>query len=274
MKDNILSLSIVDKIIGAAPYMCEGDFSDRIRYAKELGYGGVELNIANPANLDLPAIRAAVKETGVRIVAFGTGRAYVNEGVSLTDPDADCRAAADARLRTFLDIAGEFGSLVILGCIRGNIRTKDEEPEVLKRLGDAMNNLEQYASDRETAMILEPINRYENNFLCNVEDTSKFIHDAGLVRTKILMDTFHMNIEEPNLVRSIETYGDDVAYVHIADSNRKFPGLGHTDFSAVLSALAKKNYTGPLCAECHANGNLDEGCRAWISSVNDLLKNI
>lgn len=272
MKNNVLSLSVVDKIIGAAPYMCEGDLAERIRYAKSLGYSGVELNIANPANLDLPAIRAAVKETGVRIVAFGTGRAYVNEGVSLTDPDPACRAAAASRLRTFLDIAGEFGSLVILGCIRGNLRCKEDEPETLKMLGEAMKELEEYASDREVAMILEPINRYENNFLCNVADTAAFIHNTGLVRTKILMDTFHMNIEDPDFVQAIETYGDDVAYVHIADSNRKYPGCGHTDFKSIFAALARKNFQGPICAECHANGDLDEGCRAWIKNVQALME--
>ena len=98
MKQNILALSVVDRIIGGAPYMCQGDFADRIRYAKKLGYTGIELNIADPAKLNLPEIREAIAQTGIQITAFGTGRAYVNEGVSLTDPDPDCRAAAMSRL--------------------------------------------------------------------------------------------------------------------------------------------------------------------------------
>ena len=162
--------------------------------------------------------------------------------------------------------------MVILGCIRGNIRSPEDEPRVLEQLASAMRELEQYADDREVAMVFEPINRYENNFLCSVADTAAFIRGAGLRRTKILMDTFHMNIEDPSLTGAIEQYGSDVAYVHIADSNRKYPGCGHTDFASILDAFAKQQYSGAFCAECHANGNLDAGCAAWLVQMEALLK--
>ena len=270
MGDNILALSVVDKIIGTAPYMCEGSFPERIAYARQLGYGGVELNISDPGRLDIPALKRAVGND-MQITAFGTGRAYVNDGVSLTDPNSEVRRAAAARLYEFLDIAGEFQSMVIIGCIRGNIRTAGDGPRVLQMLGEVMGGIDSYARRRGVTVVFEPINRYENNFLCTVEDVADFIHKHNLTNTKILMDTFHMNIEEEDLVQSIETYGDDVAYVHIADSNRKYPGCGHTDFPAIFSALARKKYQGPFCAECHAKGDREAGCRAWLSAVRELI---
>ena len=271
MKNNILSISIVDKIIGMAPYMCEGDFADRIRYAHDLGFTGVEINIADPAKLDLSIIRAALEETGMKIVAFGTGRAYVNDKVSLTDPDPDCRANAMKRLRQFIDFASEFGSFVILGCIRGNVGPGQTLTEVESVLGEAMRELESYAIPKGVTMIFEPINRYENNFLCNVADTSEFIHRENLKGTKILMDTFHMNIEDPDLKETILKYGKDVAYVHIADSNRFEPGLGHTDFRTIFNTLNDIGFEGPFDAECRTPGDFTQGCKNWIASVKEYL---
>jgi sugar phosphate isomerase/epimerase len=271
MKSNLTALSVVDKIIGRAPYMCEGDFADRIRYAKRMGFDGVEINIADPGDLNLCSIRTALDETGIRIVAFGTGRAYVNDGVSLTDSDASCRDEAINRMHTFLDLAREFNSLVILGCIRGNIKRPKENQKVLDLLADSMFALEEYANDRETAMILEPINRYENNFLCNVKETSVFIHSNGLKRTKILADTFHMNIEEPDFAETIRNYGSDIAYVHIADSNRYYPGCGHTDFDTIFRTFGEIGYKGPFCAECNAPADFDTGCREWHAYVQKMI---
>lgn len=271
MHNHCLALSIVDKIVGNAPYMCQGDFPDRIRYAAALGYSGVELNIADPEQMVIPAIDQALHQTGMRITAFGTGRAYVNDGLSLTDAEPACREAAMRRLRSFLDLAGRFDALVIIGCIRGNLRSPQDSRRSLEMLAEALMQLENAASDRKTALVLEPINRYENNFLCNVGDTANFIRDSGLKRTQILADTFHMNIEDPPAADVFRKYADSIAYVHIADSNRFPPGCGHTDFSAIFEALAKKNYTGSFCAECRAEGDMDEGCALWLNRVQALL---
>lgn len=271
MPHNTLALSVVDAIIGMAPYMCQGDFAQRIRFAGALGYEGVELNISDPARLDIPAIRQAMAETGVKITALGTGRVYVNEHISLTDRDAAVRHQAFSRLVTFSRIAEELDAKVIIGCIRGNIASPEDAPRVLDSLAQGLASLEQAAPGSGVRFVMEPINRYENNFLCSAAETADFIRSAGLTRTKLLLDTFHMNIEDPDLVETIHTYGRDTAYVHIADSNRKYPGLGHTDIAALLKAFRDVGYSGSYCAECHANGDLDAGCAAWLATMRRML---
>lgn len=271
MPHNILALSVVDRIIGGAPYMCQGDFADRIRYAGALGYEGVELNISDPDRLDLPSIRRAVEETGVVITALGTGRVYVNEHISLTDRDEAVRAQAFSRLMTFSRIAASFNAKVIIGCIRGNITAPEDTGRVMDTLAHALRELESSAPGDGPLFVMEPINRYENNFLCNTADTAAFLRDAGLKRTGLLMDTFHMNIEDGDLAETIRTYGPSAGYVHIADSNRKYPGLGHTDFPALLRVFREIGYDGPYCAECHADGDLDAGCAAWLAEMKRML---
>ena len=90
----ITSMTMVDQIIGSAPFVYEGDFAQGVAKARELGYDGVELHIADPADVDLPALEQALAENSMRLTAIGTGRAYVNHGLSITDPDEAHRRAA------------------------------------------------------------------------------------------------------------------------------------------------------------------------------------
>ena len=71
---------MVDQIIGSAPFVYEGDFAQGVAKARELGYDGVELHIADPADVDLPTLEQALAENSMRLTAIGTGRAYVNHG--------------------------------------------------------------------------------------------------------------------------------------------------------------------------------------------------
>ena len=97
----ITSMTMVDQIIGSAPFVYEGDFAQGVAKARELGYDGVELHIADPADVDLPALEQALAENSMRLTAIGTGRAYVNHGLSITDPD-------EARRRGGCAAAGSF----------------------------------------------------------------------------------------------------------------------------------------------------------------------
>ena len=268
----LLSMTVVDRRIGSAPFVCEGSPVQGIARAAELGYDGVELHFTNPAQADAAGIAAALKKTGLRLTALGTGRAYVNEGLSITDPDESRRSAAISRLREFIDLAGQFSAKVIIGCMRGNIASDAELPAALERLRGSMTELDRYAGERCVEIVFEPINRYENNFLCSMEEISRFIRESGLRHTGLLMDTFHMNIEEADLSRSIHMCAPEIQYVHLADSNRRYPGAGHSDLRGVIHALKQIGYEGTISAEILPWPTGDEAAARWLASTRSLLK--
>jgi len=265
------SLTIVDQLIGSAPFLCEGDFTEGIRYAASLGYDGVELHYTNPADADVPALKEALKENGLAVTAFGTGRAYVNEGFSLIDPDDTRREAAVERLEQFVVLAGQFGAKVIVGCMRGNLSAPEELPDALGRLASSMKYLDGVAAAQGVDIVFEPINRYENNFLCTMAEISDFIRKYGLTNTGILIDTFHMNIEEADMEDSIRSCAPEIRYVHIADSNRRYPGQGHTDFPMILRTLKEIGYEGTLSAECLPWPDGRRAAEGWILAVRGIL---
>jgi len=70
----------------------------------------------------------------------------------------------------------------------------------------------------------------------------------------ILLDTYHINIEEDDLAGAIRTAGDRLFLFHVVDSNRRAIGRGHIPFSDVLRELAQTDYSGPIVVECTAPG--------------------
>lgn len=236
------------------------------RLAK-LGYDGVELAVREPSRLDVAAIKKMLDRYKLQVPAIGTGQAYVEEHLSFTDPDAAVREQAMARIKTHIDLAVELGTpnvtpalargasagvttpLVIIGLIRGTVQ-KNVAPEQARAwLLDAMKELAQIAREKNVRLAIEPINRYETNLLNNVVDALSLIDEIGAPNAGVLFDTFHANIEEPRIEIGLMVCRSRLFHVHIADSNRWYPGAGHTDFGRAVSTLRGMKYTGWVSAE-------------------------
>ena len=91
---------------------------------------------------------------------------------------------------------------------------------------------------------LEPLNRYETDLVHTVAEGLELVERVGADNFGLLLDTFHMNIEEPVIEDSIRACGDRIFHFHVADSNRWYPGAGHLDFEAILETLAGHRVTG------------------------------
>lgn len=267
-----LSMTMVTQIIGSAPFLYEGDFSRGIELAREYGYDCVEIHVADPDELNISGLIPVLSHNNIAVSALGTGRAYVNDGLSLIDDREDIRQKALSRLLKFIDSAGVLNSLVIVGCIRGNIPDKSLYDKYLERLGNAMKYADEYASEKGVTIAIEPINRYENNYLCSTYEISDFIKQFDLKNVKILVDTFHMNIEEKNILKTFEDNISNIAYIHFADSNRWFPGNGHIDFISILKILKDLGYKGDISAECLPLPGKEAGAKGWISAMKKMLE--
>lgn len=264
-----LCLTIVRLRGPGAPFLFEGSPAQGIEAAIRFGYDGIEAHVRAPEELELPRLKAAMRGSSIRVAALGTGRAYVDDGLSLIDPAT--RGAALARLKGFLDVAGELGAKVIVGCLRGNIPGPSEREQSLLLLGEAMRAADAYAAQTGATLLLEPINRYENNYLCRILDAAEFIRNNALGSTGILADAFHMNIEEQNPLEALKNHLPLIAYFHAADSNRLYPGGGHTDFKSLLAALKEGGFSGEISAECLPLPDGETAASRWLSSMKGYL---
>ncbi len=267
-----LCLTMVTQIIGSAPFLYEGSFPEGIALARQYGYDCVEIHVADPDELNISELKAALLENKISVSALGTGRAYVNDGLSLIDDRENIRRGALERLLKFIDFAEILNCVVIVGCIRGNIPDRGLYGKYEERLGNVLKIADEYASGKGVTIVIEPINRYENNYLCNTYEISDFIKKYNFSNVKILVDTFHMNIEEKDFCKTIKDNISNIAYVHFADSNRWFPNNGHIDFLSILRTLKESGYKGDISAECLPLPTKEDASRGWISALKDMLE--
>ncbi len=229
-----------------------------------LGYQGVELAIRDPRLVDLDGLASLADRYELRVPAIGTGQAWGEEGLSFTDPDPAVRQAAIERIQSHIPVAARFGAVIIIGLIRGLVRPGIETSQAMSWLIEALQACSQAASPAGVRLALEPINRYETTLINSAAQGLDLIEAVGADNFGLLLDTFHMNIEEPSIEASIQTCGSRIFHFHVADSNRWYPGAGHLDFHSILNRLYATNYTGFVSGEFLPKPDADTAAREAI----------
>ncbi|MCL5075697.1 MAG: sugar phosphate isomerase/epimerase [Chloroflexi bacterium] len=233
-----------------APLVFAGHLVEGVRKIAQLGYDGLELSLCRSTDIDIAQLSALLRDYNLRVSAIGTGRAYLEDGLSFVDPEQSVREKAVGRMKEQIKLASCLGAQVLLGLIRGRLR---EDASLRKRQrGWARRGIQEcasFAADLGVTLALEPINRYETNFINTVAESLAFLKEIDRKGIALLMDTFHMNIEEVSFREAILTAGERISYVHFADSNRWAPGCGHLDFTEVARALSEIGYSGFVSAE-------------------------
>ncbi len=244
-----LSLVISTSDAGFDALAFKGDLESGIEMAKDIGYDGVEIAIRDPKVVNVAEIKKIAAERGLTIPAVGTGQAFLVEKLSLTSKDEELRKGAVKRLKEHVDFASELGAMVIIGLIRGFIGDRDRE-EAISDFVNGVREVAEYAKEKGVSLVIEPLNRYESDFLNTAEETLEILDEIGYENVGVLLDTFHMNIEEPRIEESIVMSKDRLFHFHVADSNRWAPGYGHLDFRGIINTLDKIDYSGFISVEC------------------------
>lgn len=234
-----------------AATLLRGELFDAIGRTADMGFDGIELqyNLSDKNKPDFHAIRKAVDERGIEVVAWGTGSLYVQNGLSLIDEDPDVVDETLRRLEMYVDGAVIAGGTVIIGCVRGNIDDATRFELLESRFAENLRRFLAVAKSKGVPVVVEAINRYENNYLPTAGDCVQFIKKYELDHLNILLDTFHMNIEEKDISTAIRTAGPLLGHFHAVDSNRNVPGSGMIDYQRMMTTLFEIGYDGWLSIE-------------------------
>jgi sugar phosphate isomerase/epimerase len=227
----------------------KGDLETNLAHIARLGYDGVELAIRDPKLVDLENLTRLAQKYNLVVPAIGTGQAWGEEGLSFTDPDPEIRRAAIERIKSHVPVAARFRAVVIVGLVRGIVKPGVDHAQAMNWLIEALWECSDAARPHGLRLALEPINRYETTLVNTAAQGLDLIERVGADNFGLLLDTFHMNIEEPCIEDSIMHAGDRIFHFHVADSNRWYPGAGHLDFRSILSALFAAGYTGFVSGE-------------------------
>jgi sugar phosphate isomerase/epimerase len=227
----------------------KGDLPENLAKIAKWGYDGVELAIRDPKLVDADELIRIVSACGLEVPAIGTGQAWGEEGLSFTDPDPVIRRAAIARAQSHIPFAVKSGAVIIIGLLRGITRKGISQEQAMEWLVSALRECCTAALPFGVRFALEPINRYETTLVNNAEQGMELLDRVGAANMGLLLDTFHMNIEDAVIEDSIRMCGDRIFHFHVADSNRWHPGAGHLDFRSILETLFATGYQGYVSGE-------------------------
>jgi sugar phosphate isomerase/epimerase len=154
-----------------------------------------------------------------------------------------------------LDFAAAIGKpLVSCHGFVGRVRAISSQAEEYNLFAAAVRQLAERASQMGLKLVMEVLNRYEAHLVNTAAEAKDFVSDVGAENVGILLDAYHMNIEEADPAEAIRQAGNRLWLYHAADSNRQGIGRGHTDFPGQIAALADTDYQGPIILECTAPG--------------------
>ncbi|MCU0485970.1 MAG: sugar phosphate isomerase/epimerase [Anaerolineales bacterium] len=227
----------------------KGDLERNLEQIASLGYDGVELAIRDPKLVEVSPLQRLLQQCRLEVPAIGTGQAWGEEGLSFTDSDPQIRRAAVERIQSHIPLASRLGAVIIIGLIRGTVQPGVTASQAMDWLVEALQTCCEAALPCGVRYALEPINRYETRLINSAAEGMALIERVGAPDLGLLLDTFHMNIEEPHIEDSIRCCKGHIFHFHVADSNRWHPGAGHLDFGSICSTLAAQAYPGWISGE-------------------------
>lgn len=248
----------------------KGDFEQNVAKISSYGYDGVEPAIRDPGLVDHDRLIATVSNHGMAIPAIGTGQAWGEEHLSFTDPHPKIRQQAVDRIASHVPLAKKAGAVIIIGLVRGVIPDGVCEFRAREWMFSSFKTCVEIAANEGVRIAFEPLNRYETPLLNTAQEGLELIDRLGANNLGLLLDTFHMNIEEPSIEESIKICGDRIFHFHVADSNRWYPGAGHLDFRTILDTLYSTGYSGFVSGEFMPVPDADVATKKAFYSLREL----
>ncbi len=244
------SISLSLRETSFAPVLFAGRLEEGLDAVAQAGFRHVELSLRDAQDIQSEQLIELLKQHCLSLSAIATGQSCLHDQLCLSSPDESLSNGAVERLKAFIELAQSTNSAVIIGGIRGQlVGTEQEMRAQRQRAIMQMKACARFAYDKGISLLLEPINRYETNFINTTNEALTILEEINAPNFKLLLDTFHMNIEEPDIPTAIRIAGDHLGYIHFADSNRHAPGSGHIDFKGVLQALDEIGYQGTISTE-------------------------
>ncbi|HZJ14837.1 MAG TPA: sugar phosphate isomerase/epimerase family protein [Chthoniobacteraceae bacterium] len=217
---------------------------------KKWGFETVEIPVEALEHIDPAKVKAAADKAGLKI---GSVCACMGPGRDLRGSATEQQTAA-ACMRGLIDQAARLGCPSVIGPIYSVVGLADahDDAEKKQQFNLVVKNLKPLAKQAErkgVQLCIEPLNRFETDFLNTCEQGLKLIKAVGSKAVKLHLDTFHMNIEEKNQAAAILKAGKHLAHFHACGSDRGTPGGDHIDWKPIVAALKKIKYKGDVVIE-------------------------
>lgn len=217
---------------------------------KKWGFETVEIPVEDPSHFDPEFVRRELDKNGL---ACGTL-------CGCFGPDRDLRGTPEAQqnsmdyMKKVIDMMEPLGSHALIGPVYSAVGRAGAVPpaEYKQQWKTVVKNLKavcKYAEKKGKQICMEPLNRFETDFINTCDQALKMVKDVGSPALRLHLDTFHMNIEEKNQAAAIKKAGKLLGHFHACGSDRGTPGGDHIDWPGIAKALEQIKYDGDVVIE-------------------------
>lgn len=229
------------------------DYIPYIHKVKQLGFDILEINTTRLLKMcddEIKIFNDTASEAGIDISAvFG-----MPDNMDVGSPNASIRNDAIEYQKNLIKICAKAGIPSISGILYSGWLAKLENHHISKaqcwkNSTTAMKEIASFAEDHNINLNLEVVNRFENYLLNCCSEALEYISDVDRPNLFILLDTFHMNIEEDSLTEAIKLAGDKLGHFHVGENNRRPPGVGFLPWQEIFQALKDIHYQKAIVME-------------------------
>jgi D-psicose/D-tagatose/L-ribulose 3-epimerase len=179
--------------------------------------------------------------------------AAMGAGRDLRGSKSDQEAAMEY-MKRLLDVMAEVGTPVLAGPLysavgRAEPTEKNEYTKQWNMVVAHLKDLSAYAGDRNIKLAIEPLNRYETDFINTSKQVMELVNDIDHEAAGVLLDSYHMNIEEKDSANAIRGAGKKLFHFHACGCDRGTPGNDHIDWTSIVSALKETGYDRSVVIE-------------------------
>ena len=250
--------------------------ADHIKYIKkasEIGFDILEFQaqpLLEMSNARMDEIKAAADYYNVELTySLGLDKKY-----DISSCDMSTRSRGIKYLKNIMECVHYMDGKIISGVSYAGWGVPDgefEREELLENSINSMKELVKTAEDYGITYAVEAVNRFEGVVLNTAEQAVDYVKCVDSPNMGVLLDTYHMNIEEKNIGAAIKCAGDLLVGFHTGENNRTAPGRGHMDWNEIFSALASVNYGGRIVSEpfVASGGEVGRDICVWRNLVSD-----
>jgi len=221
--------------------------------AARLGFEGAELSLLGMTDTNITHIRRVLHDLRLDVTCT-TG---LSEAHDITSADPAIRRAGVQYLESAIRTAEALGSPLLSGVIYApwGKRTMAHRTERWERSVKALKQIAPLAAAHGVTLGIEAVNRFETDLVNTAAQASGMADAIGEPNVGVLLDTYHMNIEEKNLGEALRKGRHTLVHLHAVENDRGAPGSGHVPWEEVATALREIRYDGWVTLEMFIQAN-------------------
>lgn len=247
------------------------DITPYIHKCKEAGFKSVEISLLGQTPESAKEISNLANDLNISLTCT-TGLSK-EEDISSNDPNI--RKNGEEALKRAINMTSIMNSHLLTGVVHSawgisNTLGKDKEDK-FKNSSTSIKKISSLLTEQNIKLGIEPLNRYETDFINTVDEGLKLCELIDHPNVGLLLDVYHMNIEEKNICQSIEKAKDKLFHFQVAENDRGIPGTGSINWLEIFNTLKKINYNKNVSLEMFIQANVDtsKDLFTWRNIEND-----